>query len=325
MRNYIIQLGESVLTGGEISFEQVAALENVKGADLYFLLAYASKIREQFCGDKIDLCSIVSARTGGCRENCAFCAQSVHHGTKIKSEVNLDEEDILVKARAVEKLGAHHFDIVTSGLGYKIYDAEFQHILKIFRRLKKEINITLCACLGVIGQAEAQALKEAGVSRYNHNLEAAESFFSQIVTTHSYQQREQTIRAVKKAGMEVCTGGIIGMGETFIQRVELAFALRNLEVDSVPLNILNPISGTPLEGRQRLSPLEVMKTLAVFRFILPQQIIKLAGGREINLRSLQSLSFLSGINGMLVGNYLTTEGQSVETDLAILNDLELRY
>jgi len=177
----------------------------------------------------------------------------------------------------------------------------------------------------VIGEAEAGALRDTGVTRYNHNLETAESFFPKIVSTHTYQQRAISLEAVKQAGMEVCSGGIIGMGETFAQRVEFAFALRRLGVDSVPINVLNPIAGTPLEGRNPLAPLEVIKTMAMFRLVLPKPNIRLAGGREVNLRSLQALSLVSGINGMLTGNYLTTKGQGVEEDLAMIGDLGLTY
>lgn len=325
MRHYIAELGEKIIDGGEISCEEALALEKIRGADLFFLSAYASKIREGYNGDRVDLCSIVSARTGGCRENCAFCAQSAHHNTGIKKEINLDENDIVARAKAVEEAGVHHFDIVTSGKGYTVNDPEFQKILQIFRRLRRETGLQLCACLGVIGEAEAQALKATGVSRYNHNLETAESYFPQIVTTHSYQEREKTITAVKRAGMEVCCGGVIGMGETFAQRVEFAFALKKLGVDTVPLNVLNPIPGTPLEGSEPLTPLEIIKSMAMFRFIMPDRIIRFAGGREVNLRSLQALGLVSGINGMLVGNYLTTGGQGVEADLAMLGDLGLTY
>lgn len=325
MRHYIAKLGEKVLKGKNISFEEALALENVQGTDIYFLLAYASKIRENFNGSKVDLCSIVSARTGGCKENCAFCAQSAHYHTGIKTELNLNEEDIVAKAKAMELSGAHHFDIVTSGKGYTLTDPEFQQILKIFDRLRKEIKIELCACLGVIGEKEAQALKHAGVSRYNHNLESAESFFPNIVTTHSYEERVQTIKAVKRVGMEVCCGGIIGIGETFFQRLELAYTLQELEVDSVPINILNPIPGTPLEEAKPLVPLEIIKNIAIFRFILPKPNIRFAGGREANLGNLQVLGLLAGLNGMLIGNYLTTPGQSIETDFSMLNSLELSY
>lgn len=325
MRHYIAELGEKILEGGEISFEEALALEKVQGADLYFLSAYASKIREEKNGDRVDLCSIVSARTGGCRENCAFCAQSAHHNTEVEVQINLDEEDILARAKAVEKAGIHRFDIVTSGRGYKIDDPEFQTILKIFRRLQAETNLQLCACLGVISEAEAMALRDTGVTRYNHNLETAESFFTKIVTTHTYQEREKTLTAVKQAGMEICSGGIIGLGETFGQRVEFAFALKKLGVESVPVNVLNAIPGTPLEGTEPLSPLEVIKSLAMFRLVLPSQSIRFAGGREVNLRSLQALGLVAGINGMLTGNYLTTSGQGVEADLAMIEDLGLKY
>lgn len=325
MRAYIAQLGEKVLSGGSVSYEEALVLEKVKGADLSFLMAYACKIREINCGNNVDLCSIVSARTGGCSENCAFCAQSARYSTGVESKVKLDEEEILAQAKATQDSGAHHFDIVTSGRGYNLKNPEFQRILKIFERLRKEISIELCACLGVIGEAEALALKEAGVTRYNHNLEAAESYFDKIVTTHTYREREETIQAVKMAGLEVCSGGIIGLGEAFGQRVELAITLGRLQVDTVPINILNPIPGTPLEGQERLKPLEILKSLAMFRFLLPGQTLRFAGGREAGLRSLQPLGFFAGLNGMLVGNYLTTEGQGVRNDLRMLEDLELVY
>jgi len=325
MRHYIREMGEMILAGGEISYEEALALDKIQGTDIYFLSAYASKIREVYTGDRVDLCSIVSSRTGGCREDCAFCAQSVHYNTGIKAETNLDEDDILARAKTAEKAGVHRFDIVTSGKGYRVNNPEFVTILNIFRRLQKETRLRLCACLGVIGEAEAMALKEAGVSRYNHNLETTESFFPQIVTSHSYQERVSTLKAVKKAGMEVCSGGIIGMGETFAQRVEFAFALKDLDVDSVPVNILNPIPGTPLAGKPPLTPLEIIKSLAMFRLVLPDRNIRFAGGREVNLRSLQALGLVAGVNGMLVGNYLTTKGQGVEEDLAMLNYLGFKY
>ncbi|HEX3015233.1 MAG TPA: biotin synthase BioB [Desulfobacteria bacterium] len=325
MHRLIAELAEKVLQGGEISREEALSLEKAEGADVYILMAYAGKIRAAFCGGRVDLCSITSARTGGCRENCAFCAQSAHHATGLKVETNFDEASIVAKAKEIERSGSHHFDIVTSGRGYQLNDPEFQKILRIYRRLRRELTIPLCACLGVIGEAEAQALKEAGVTRYNHNLETAASFFPQIVKTHTYAEREATIKAVKQTGMEVCCGGILGMGESPAQRVELAFALKKLAVETVSLNILNPIQGTPLAGMKRLSPHEIIKNLATFRFVLPHQIIRLSGGREANLRSLQPLGLIAGVNGMLIGNYLTTKGQGKAADLAMLDDLGLEY
>jgi len=325
MRHYIAELGEKVLAGGGISYGEALGLDKVRGADTYFLSAYAARIREVYNGDRVDLCSIVSARTGGCRENCAFCAQSAYHNTGVKPAVNLNEDDILSRARAAEKAGAHRFDIVTSGKGFKAGDPEFGTILQIFGRLRQETKLQLCACLGVIGEEEALALRGAGVTRYNHNLETAESYFPKIVTTHTYRDRLNTIKAVKKSGMEICSGGIIGMGESFAQRMEFAFALQELGVESVPVNVLNPIPGTPLEGEKPLSPLEIIKNMAVFRLILPDRNIRLAGGREVSLRSLQALGLVSGINGMLVGHYLTTRGRGIDEDLTMIRDLGLSY
>lgn len=325
MRHYIAELGEKVISGREINYEEAMALEKVEGADLFFLSAYASKIREVYHGEKVDLCSIVSARTGGCSENCAFCAQSVHYDTGTKIQINLDEEAILKQAKAMEKAGVHRFDIVTSGKGYTVNDPEFKQIIKIFERIKEETKLQLCACLGVIGEDEAATLKNVGITRYNHNLETAESFFSQIVSTHSYKDREKTIHAVKNVGMEVCSGGIIGMGETFAQRLEFAFALRALGVDSIPINILNPIAGTPMEGTKSLNPLEIIKTMGIFRFILAKANIRFAGGRETNLGNLQVLGLISGINGMLTGDYLTTKGQGISADMSMIKQIGLRY
>jgi len=325
MRQYIAELGEKVLSGGQITYEEALALEKTSGADISFLVAYAAKIREVFHGNRVDLCSIISVRTGKCGEDCAFCSQSSHHNTGLESSVNLDEENILARAKEVEAAGVHRFDLVASGIGYTFEEAEFQMILQIFRRLKKDTKLQLCACLGVIGEPEAVALKEVGVTRYNHNLETAESYFPQITTTHSYKTRERTVLAVRRAGMQVCCGGVVGMGESFAQRVELAVALRELDVDSVPINVLNPLPGTPLAEKKLLGPLESVKTMAMFRMVLPRPTIRFAGGREANLRSLQALGLSAGINGMLTGNYLTTKGQGIAADLTMLEDAGLEW
>lgn len=325
MDKLISDLAQKVLSGESISFEEALSLEPVQGADLYILLAYASKIREHFQGDKVDLCSIISAKTGNCSEDCKFCAQSAHHKTKINKHNMLEVDEIVQQAKKMEAAGAHHFDIVISGLGVHEHDPDFLKILEAFRIIKQETKLELCACLGTLTPKTAQMLVDAGVKRYNHNLEAAPSFFSEVVSTHTIDERIETLKIVKDAGMELCCGGIIGMGETFEQRVELAFKLKELGVHAVPLNILNPIPGTRFETLDPMTPQEILKTFAIFRFILPDRNIRFAGGREVNLGELQPLGFLAGLNGMLIGNYLTTTGRNVEDDLKMIKSVGLSY
>ncbi len=324
MMNLILEVGNRILEGGELSWEEALQLSQAQGSDIQLLSAMAGKVREKYVGDKVDLCSIISARTGKCSEDCAFCAQSAHHHTNVKQHDFLDVEAIVSRAVEMEKAGAHHFDIVISGLGVREDDADFAKILEAFTRIKAATKLDLCACLGTLTEGAARKLKDVGVTRYNHNLETAKSFFPEIVTTHSYEERVKTIRIVKAMGMEVCCGGIIGLGETQEQRIEFAFTLKELDVDAVPINVLNPIRGTRLEGTQPLNPMEVLKNFALFRFILPKKNIRYAGGREVNLRDLQALGLMAGVNGMLVGSYLTTSGRDVKEDLQMIRDLGLR-
>ncbi len=312
------ELGERVLAGGEVTPDEALYLLELRGPDVIHLVAYANEIRARFVGDRVDLCSIINARSGNCSEDCAFCAQSAHHAAGAPVYPLLDADAILAKARAMEAAGARRFDLVTAGYGFTEDDPDFRRILDLYRLLRRETRLELCACLGHLTPGAARALAEAGVTRYNHNLETARSFFPRICTTHTYEDRVATVRAAKEAGMEVCCGGIIGLGETPAQRVELAFALKELDVDSVPLNILNPRPGTPLEGVPPLSPEEILKTFAMFRFVLPRKVIRYAAGREVHLGPLQPLGLLAGLNGMLIGGYLTTPGQEVEQDLAMV-------
>lgn len=322
MDRRLYELGEAVLTGQRIEREDALYLISLEGPDTFHLVAYANEIRARFAGDEVELCSIINARSGGCSEDCAFCAQSAHYQTGAPVYGLLDAETIITKAKAMEAAGAKRFDLVTSGLGFTEEDPDFQRILEIYRRLREETRLELCACLGTLTPRAAKALAEAGVTRYNHNLETARSYFPQICSTHSYDERVATVLAAKEAGMEVCCGGVIGMGETREQRVELALELRELGVDSIPINILNPRPGTPLYGIEPLPPEEIIKTFAVFRFIMPDKLIRYAGGREVNLGPLQPLGLLAGLNAMLVGGYLTTAGQDLEADLAMIRVLD---
>lgn len=319
----IFSLGKKVLSGGELTFEEALSLTQIAEEDVPLLLAVANKVREKFTGKTVDTCEIVNARSGNCSEDCKFCAQSVHHEVKFDAYPLMKEEDIVAAAQKAQKEGAYRFSIVTAGCGMD-QDKDFDSILKAVRRIVKDTNLHCCCSLGLLRQEHAAALKEAGATRYHHNLEASASYFSEICTTHTYEERVETVKSVKAAGMQICSGGILGMGESWKQRVELAFALKELDVDAVPINILNAIPGTALAEQKKIRPLEILQAFAVFRMILPRKSIRYAGGREHALGELAPLGFLSGINGMLLGNYLTTSGRGPAEDLQTVTDLGLR-
>ncbi|MEE8484474.1 MAG: biotin synthase BioB, partial [Nitrospinota bacterium] len=275
-------------------------------------------------GDEISLCSIVNARSGRCAEDCAFCSQSVHATSEIPEYPMMDADEMVKAAESSIKGGAHKFGIVTSGKGPEKQNGDFAVILESVERIRESVDIHRCASLGVVTYEQAAALKEAGLQEFHHNLETARSFYPNICSTRPYDENVAAVRAVKKAGMRVCSGGIFGMGETPRQRIEMARELRELDVDSIPLNFLNPIKGTKLEGATLLRPLDVLKIIAVYRLYFPDKDIKVAGGREVNLRDLQSFIFFAGANSTMVGNYLTTMGRSPEEDLQMIKDLELK-
>ena len=313
------------MKGGFVTKSEALQISQATGADIYLLAGIASIIREHYYGNNIDLCSIINAKSGNCSQDCKFCAQSSFHDCAIKTYPLLDEETIIEYAHTMELSGTKRFSIVISGRGVTEYDPDFRAILKIVHRLKKETNLVLCASLGELTEEAAQMLKSAGLFRYHHNLETSEDFFPQIVTTHSYRDRIQTLRFARMAGMEICCGGIIGLGESMEQRIELAFALRDLKVDSIPINILNAVPGILLEHENPLSPLEIIKTMALYRFILPRTNIRCAGGREKHLGSLQSIGIMAGMNGMMIGDYLTTSGRSALEDIKMLHDMGFNY
>ena len=319
----IFSLGKKVLAGGELTFEEALSLTQIEEEDIPLLLAVANKVREQFTGKAVDTCEIVNARSGNCSEDCKFCAQSAHHEVKFEAYPLMKEEDIVAAAQKAQKEGAYRFSIVTAGCGMD-KDKDFDSILKAVRRIVQDTKMRCCCSLGLLRQEHAEALKEAGATRYHHNLEASASYFPEICTTHTYEERVETVKNVKAAGMQICAGGIIGMGESWKQRVELAFALRELDVDAVPINILNAIPGTAMAEQKKIRPLEILQAFAVFRMILPRKSIRYAGGREHALGELAPLGFLSGINGMLLGNYLTTSGRGPAEDLQTVTELGLR-
>ncbi|MCW5555287.1 MAG: biotin synthase BioB [Verrucomicrobiae bacterium] len=320
----IAELGKRVLQGGEITRaegEWLFALERT--ADIFDLMSWANRIRERFKGNKVHLCSIINIKAGGCSENCRFCAQSALYQTDSPRYSLIDEQSILSAAEEAQTNGVVGLGLVAAWRGLD-EGPVLDELCERFEAMKQNGKARPDASLGIIrNQRVADRLKTAGVECYNHNLETSRGFYEKVCTTHSYDERVQTIRHLKAAGIGICSGGILGMGETRTDRCELAFSLKELGANVVPINILNPIDGTPFQDREPLPPMEVLKSIACFRFILPRQEIMVAGGRAVNLRDLQSMIFMAGASAMMVGNYLTTINQPVDKDLQMLKDLGL--
>jgi biotin synthase len=287
----------------------------------WMIMAAASEIREHFKGKEIILCGITNAKSGKCSEDCAFCAQSSHYKTNAPSYPLKTAKQIINEAKEAAKNGAEFFGIVASGKRLNT-KKEWREILKAIDGVR-ELGMSPCASLGIIDAEKTKELKSAGLFRYHHNLETARSFFKNICTTHDYEEDVETIRGASAAGLSVCAGTLIGMGESISHRIELAETLRELNVDSVPLNILNPVKGTPLSHMKGLPPMEILMTIAIFRFMLPGKDIKLCGGKEKNLRQLLPLGILSGANSLMTGNYLTTTGRDSSLDHEMILDLGL--
>lgn len=316
-------LTDRIISGGVITCEEADRIVSLHTHEaIVMLLCHSTMLRGCFKGAHIELCALVNAKSGRCTEDCIFCAQSARYQTEIKTYALLEAAEVIEKAREAERAGAFRFGIVTSGRGI-LNNRELESICELIQRLRAETGLIPCASLGVISEGQIRRLRDAGLARYHHNLETAAGHFPMICTTHSYRDRVRTIRAAGTAGMEVCAGGIFGLGETPQQRVELAYALRELDVDSVPLNFLHPVRGTPAERYPLVPPLEILKTIALFRFVLPAKDIRVCGGRETGLRTLQPLMYLAGANGTMSGNYLTTGGRNPESDLQEIADLAL--
>jgi biotin synthase len=323
-RDQIGLLGRRVLGGGAISREEALWLFNLEAsADIFDLLSWANRIREHFKGNKIHLCSIVNAKAGACSENCSFCAQSAAYQTAAPRYGFVDSEPVLGAAEEAQRNGVTAVGLVAAWKGLKegpMLDEVCARIGELAQSGKTRAD----ASLGIIkSQKVADRLKEAGLECYGHNLESSRRFFPNHCSSHTYEDRVETIKYLKNAGIKICSGGIIGMGETREDRCELAFALRELGANVVPINILNPIKGTPFENHPPLPPMEILKTIACFRLILPRKEIMIAGGRTVNLRDMQSMVFMAGASALMVGNYLTTLNQPVERDLQMLKDLGL--
>lgn len=318
------ELGQRVLAGGEITREEALWLFNLESsADILDLLSWANRIRERFKGNKIHLCSIVNAKAGACSENCSFCAQSAFYQTGAPRYGFIDPEPVQEAAEEAQRNNVTAVGLVAAWKGLNegpILDEVCDRI----RELKATGKTRPDASLGIIkNQNVANRLKEAGLECYGHNLETSRRFYPQTCTTHTYDDRLQTIQFLKNAGIKICSGGIIGMGETREDRRDLAFSLKEIGASVVPINILNPIKGTPFENNPPLSVMEILKSIACFRFILPRKEIMVAGGRTVNLREAQSMIFMAGASALMVGNYLTTLNQPVEKDMQMIRDLGL--
>ncbi|MSR66162.1 MAG: biotin synthase BioB [Pedosphaera sp.] len=320
----VAALGERVLAGGRIERAEALFLFDLeKSADILDLLAWANRIREHFKGNKIHLCSIVNAKAGACSENCSFCAQSSFHQTGSPRYGFVDPEPVAQAAEEAQLHGVTAVGLVAAWKGLN-EGALLDEVCDRITEMKQQGKTRPDASLGIIkSQKVADRLKAAGLECYGHNLESSKRFFPQHCTTHTYEDRVGTIGYLKKAGIKICSGGIIGMGETREDRCDLALSLRELGANVVPINILNPIPGTPFEKNPPLAPMEILKTIACFRFLLPRQEIMIAGGRTVNLRDAQSMIFMAGASALMVGNYLTTLNQPVEKDLQMLKDLGL--
>ncbi|MBF0549614.1 MAG: biotin synthase BioB [Deltaproteobacteria bacterium] len=291
-------------------------------AEVMFLAACANLITWHKTQGQVTFCAIINARSGKCPENCSFCAQSSHFQTDADTFSLLPAEEIVESAAQAAKWGAGRFGIVTSGRGVRL-DHDLDQICSAISDINARKLISPCASLGILNRETARKLKEAGLVSYHHNLETSAGFFPEICSTHAYQDRVETVKVAQEAGFRVCSGGIWGLGESISHRLEMAFTLRDLGVDSVPVNFLNPIEGTKLANQPPLAPLTILQSLAIYRFILPRVDIRTCGGRERNLRGLQAMMFTAGADSTMIGNYLTTAGRSTDMDLADVTDLGL--
>ena len=310
---------EKTIREKTVNLKEALELYDLGKSKPFLLMAYASEVRDYFKGKNISLCSIVNAKSGLCPENCKFCAQSAHYVTRAEVYPLMTKENILERAKEAKESGVGMFSIVTSGTRIEGED-EWKEIEEAIVGMVA-LGIKPCASIGMLDSERAKRLKDVGLFRYHHNLETARSNFDNICSTHDYDDDIETVKNEKNAGLSVCSGGIIGLGETMEQRIEMAFTLKELDVDSVPINILNPIEGTPLNSAEPLSPLEILITIALYRFILPDKDIKLCGGKEKNLRQLLPFAIEAGCNSLMTGNYLTTLGRDAAKDIEMIIDL----
>lgn len=322
MNTKIQKIAESAMRGNEISPDDAYFLMTLEKSEIYDLFYWANRIRYHSFQNVISYCSIISVKQGQCTEDCTFCSQSSRYKTDISSFPLMDKEEFTKAVEGGKQLKADCIGAVTSGYGLE-GTKDFDTMCGYLSEISKGEGAPIHTSVGVITGKMAEKLVDSGVEMVNHNLETSESFYPNICTTHSYKDRVETLKIAKRAGMAICSGGIFGVGESLEDRLDLAFALKAIDVDAIPLNFLNPASGTPLSLERSLAPMTILQTIAVFRFIFPDKELKVAGGREKNLRDLQSWIFYAGANSTMIGNYLTTKGKTAEDDFQMIKDLGL--
>ena len=311
------ELADQALRGQEISREDSLAVLAVPEEELLDLVSACYRVRRHFHGKRVKLNMLINAKSGLCAEDCGYCSQSIVADSGVDRYALQSKETQLAGARQALAVNAHTYCIVISGR--RPTARELDHVVESVREIKEQYPLRICCCLGLLSDAEAQRLKEAGVERINHNLNSSEDYYKDICSTHTYQDRVETVEAVKRAGVSSCSGGILGMGESNAQIVDLAFSLRAMDVDSIPLNFLIPIAGTPLGGVEYLTPQKCLAILCLFRLVNPSKEIRIAGGREYHLRSFQPLG-LYVADSIFIGDYLTTRGELPERDMQMLED-----
>ena len=311
----VTDLKEKVLNGGLIDKSDAMQLWK---ADYDELCSAANEIREKFCSNNFDICTIVNGKSGKCSENCKFCSQSSFYHTCAGEYPLLDKESIVKEAMNNAEQGMLRFSIVTSGR--RLNDKEVDIMCDVIREIRKNTDISICASFGLLNEEQYRKLKDAGVARIHNNIETSENNFPNVCTTHTFSDKISAIKAAQKAGLDICSGGIMGLGENNEDRVDMAFTLRELNVKSIPVNMLNPIPGTPFENNKKLTEKDMCRICAIYRFILPDAFIRLAGGRGL-MENKGRDCFLSGANAAISGNMLTTSGITFETDLALLKEL----
>lgn len=319
----IRSLKEKILAGGEIEVAEAMRLAHAEGARLTALLDAAAEITAALHTRKFDSCSIINARSGRCPEDCKWCAQSAHYHTKMSCHGLVDHDTCIDLALYNQSQGVGRFSMVTSGR--RLAGEEFDRALSYMHELSGEHSVRLCASMGLLDEDQLRRLREAGVTRYHCNLETAPSHFGSLCSTHTIDQKMETLRLAREAGLEVCSGGIIGMGETMEQRVELALKLREVHPVSIPINILHPIPGTPLENAEPLTPAEVLHTVAIMRMVHPRAVLRFAGGRESLSPQTQREAVRIGVNGAIIGDLLTTIGSRIAEDKQMVADCGMEF
>lgn len=324
MNDKIKNIANQSLRNEPISREDAHYLMQIDSDEIYDVFYWANQIRLRYFGHSIKACSIVSAKQGRCTEDCSFCSQSARYHTGIEEFPLIDTNNMLDAAKYAEQTDSGSIGIVTSGHGISS-SRDLMSICTSIEKIAKNTHVHPHGSFGILTRETAESLVKSGLKRLNHNLETSERFFPSVCSTHTFMDRVNTIRCAREVGLEICSGVIFGIGERIDDRIDVAFTLKMLDVDVVPLNFLHPISGTPLENHIPLTPMEALKIISVFRFVLPDKEIKIAGGRERNLRDLQSWMFYAGANSTMIGNYLTTTGRKVEDDFQMIKDLGLKF